>query len=78
MLRRSLAALGLITLALGACHNGPPASSMPDPMGTPGMYYRASSSHQTWGNRSAARDAIAPCTSATAIRSTRPGCSTAR
>jgi hypothetical protein len=78
MLRRSLATLGLITLVLGACHtNGQPANTMPDPM-YPGMYYRASSSHQTRGNRSATRDAIASCTSATAIRSTPSGCSTAR
>jgi hypothetical protein len=77
MMRRSFVSLGFIALVLGACHsNGPPATNMPDPMGYP--MYRTGPTAQERGNRSRTSAAIAACTSATRIRSTPSGCSTAR
>jgi hypothetical protein len=77
MIRRSFASLAFVALVLGACHsNGPPSTSMPDPMGYP--MYRSGPTAQAPGNRSRTSAAIAACTSVTRMRSTPSGCSTAR
>lgn len=68
----TVAAFGLLALALGCHGNGPPAQMPNDPMYPGGMNYRTSA------NRSAARDAQASCTSATEMRSTPSGCRTDR
>jgi hypothetical protein len=77
MIRRSFATLGFVALVLGACHaNGPPSTTMPDPMNP--MSSRNGPTVQGRGNRSSTSAAMAACTSATRMRSTPSGCSTAR
>ena len=73
-MRRTLSLLGFATLMLSACHHNGPDAGMPEPP----MMYRATPAHHAWGNRSATRERIASCTSATALLPTPSGCSSAR